>query len=105
MDEVNRLQCRLAIEALEGLRADKTIDDDIYHKGVVAIAFEYADAEEMDIALGMLVKVPKAYYADVQLGQMCADPLYSEVVVRLARLLVLAGYSNPDILPPGAARA
>lgn len=80
-----------ALLLIESIRAAGAMGDDVYHKCLVSLAYEYTLVDEDEEALILIVKVPTSYYESVQFEQMEADSLYQDTVVRLAYKLIQMG--------------
>lgn len=65
--------------------------DDVYHKCIVSLAYEYICADLQQEGLVQLSRVPVAYYQDVQLRHMQEDSMYAELVVLLSYKLIQMG--------------
>ncbi len=97
-------RCRSALTTLLQLREGGALDDNSYHQGLVCVAYEYAEVDEMETALGLLLKVPLDYYENHQAVQISGNPDYAAVCEALAKKILMSGLlDNHPIV--GAARA
>lgn len=98
-----------ALDAVEKIRAANAMADDVYHKCLVSLAYEYILVDETEVALVLLNRPGTEYYEKVQSKQMEEDELYRQLVVLLAYKLIQAGLvEGSDSLYPAtmpAARA
>src|SRR4051812_16870084 len=69
----------------------QVMSDDVYHKCVVSLAYEYLMAGEQQEGLRQIMRVPVGYYQDVQLKQMRDDEMYRDLVVLLSYRLIQLG--------------
>lgn len=103
-DEVDK-----ALKVVEEIRKTGAMSDGSYYKCLVSLAYEYALAEEDQMALVLLAKAPPDYYKTVQPQQMDADKQYSDLVVLLAYKLIQMGVVDGSeevhvpTMPPGLA--
>lgn len=96
MEASIRTQCEASLAALDELWRSGVLEDAIYFKAKVAIAYEYVVGEAMNDAVDILVAIPASYYRDHQLAQMREDPKYSELVVYIAKQLLATGTLSVD---------
>ena len=105
MDAEDRTAIEKALKALREMRACQDIDSSIYHKCLVALAYEYAASDDLDACVGLLLSVPLSYYESEQLGQMQDDPDYASCCRYLGEKLSLHGYLEDQVLTMPTARA
>lgn len=80
-----------ALQVVEQLRKTEVMGQDVYHKCLVSIAYEYVMADLLEEGLMQLSRVPADYYRDVQPRHMEDDSMYRDLVVILAYRLIQAG--------------
>jgi hypothetical protein len=80
-----------ALDAIDRLHESKALNDDVFNKCLVSLAYEYLQVEEVQFALVILNRVPALYYEKIQLAQMEDDPLYNKLVIYLAYKLIQVG--------------
>lgn len=80
-----------AFAAVRSLHRDGKLSDDLYHKSVVCLAYEYAVLGEMLACAATLQLVPVTYSGDVMRQQMREDEAFRVVATTVARKLVEAG--------------
>ncbi len=97
--------CRQAIWAVRDLWTAGNIDDNIYHKCMVGIAYEFVVDEEIDTGVAMLMEIPLSYYESVQPQQLVEDQEYAQICITIARHLALGGYLSNRFSNMGGARA
>ena len=106
MDASIKMQCEQQHAALRDLRSRGLLSEDLFYKGLVALAGEYMEGDESDIAVVILLGVPVSYYEDgKQLEHIQSDQMYAEMCLRLARGLAIRGYLHSDFILPTRARA
>jgi hypothetical protein len=71
-------------KALKDLYVTGQLNPDDYYKGVVAVAYQFAQRGEVSRAMELLLVPPEDYYRNSQLDQMRIDADYREVVVQFA---------------------
>lgn len=76
---------------VEKIRQSGGFADDLYHKLIVCVAYEYLVAGEQQQGLVQLSRVPPSYFLDVQVKQMDEDRSYRDLVVLLSYKLVQLG--------------
>lgn len=77
--------------ALINLRARRSIDDSVYFKGILSLASEYAEADDLHVASHMINECGPEYFGGAMVKQMQDDSAYRVVVHGLAKKLVDAG--------------
>ena len=98
-----------ALKMVEEMHKTGALSEGVWAKCLVSLAYEYALAEEDQMALVLLVKAPPEYYKDVQPQQMDADAQYRDLVILLAYRLVQMGVVDgaeevhPPTMAPGRA--
>ena len=80
-----------ALKTIEEIKKQGVMSDDVYHKCLVSLAFEYACADQQQECLVQLARVPASYYKDVQLKHMREDSMYRDLVVLLSYKLIQMG--------------
>lgn len=80
-----------SLAALRSLLRAGSITPDIYHKGLVGLAYEYLLLGEATEAVGLLNTIPMDYFMDVQPVQMAEDAHYREVGIDFAQRLAKLG--------------
>lgn len=93
-----QIQDQLA--AVTGMYRNGQVVADTYHKCLVAIAYEYAVADEALRAAAIIQAIPVEYFKDVQPQQMREDPNYCIVAYETAMALVQGGvvHLGPKVL-------
>jgi hypothetical protein len=79
------------VAAVTRLHREGQIDDNVFHKCMVAIAYEYAVRDEPLRAAGIIQSIPVEYFREVQMKQMQEDPSYCLVAFACAQRLVADG--------------
>lgn len=74
------------------LRAERVIDDNLYFKCLVSLAYEYAENQENEQCARLLFQCPPDYFSQVLPRQVQEDKLYRDCVIRLTYNLIRAGY-------------
>ncbi len=80
-----------ALKQMDAIRATGAMSDDVYHKVLVSLAYEYLMVNAQQEGLRLLMKVPASYYKEVQLKQMYEDLMYRDLVVLLSYKLIQLG--------------
>jgi hypothetical protein len=80
-----------ALLMIEKIKASGTMGEDVYHKCIVSLAYEYICADEQQEGLVQLARVPPSYYENVQLRQAREDKGYADLVVLLSYKLIQMG--------------
>jgi hypothetical protein len=78
--------------AVQQLRRDEKIDENVYHKCMVAIAYEYAVRDEGLRAAALIQTIPIEYFRNVQPQQMRDDPAFCTIAFVTAMKLVKDGF-------------
>ena len=96
-----------ALKTIEEIRKQGIMGDDVYHKCIVSLAYEYACADQQQECLVQLTRVPPSYYKDVQLQHMKDDSMYRDLVVLLSYKLIQMGVvdGSEEIVVPTMAPA
>lgn len=91
-----------ALRMVEEMHKTGALDDSVWAKCLVSLAYEYILVEEDQFALVLISKAPVEYYKTVQPQQMEEDPMYGDLVVLLAYKLVQMGVvdGSDDLYPP-----
>lgn len=76
---------------LQDAYRSKSVTKDLYHKGLVQIAYEYAVAGYVDETIGVLVGVEPSYYQNAFVSQMDADPQFHSQGNTVAEVVASAG--------------
>jgi hypothetical protein len=69
----------------------KAVTKDVYHKGLVQIAYEYAVAGYVDETMGVLMGVEPIYFKTAFVTQMDAEPQFHSQGQTVAEVLATAG--------------
>lgn len=91
MDSELRATTIDAVRAMRDLLKLGSIPVEIYYKGIVALAYEFALGGETGWTTKLLLEVPLTYYKENQIQQCMDDPTFAECCLELSRLLVLYG--------------
>lgn len=81
---------------VEKMRQSGGFTDDLYHKLLVCVAYEYLVAGEQQQGLVQLSRIPPSYFLDVQMGQMAEDRSYRDLVVLLSYRLIQLGVVDTE---------
>lgn len=81
-----------AVKDFETLHADGVIDDNLYFKCLVSLAYEYSENQELEQSARLVFTCPPEYYQSVLPIQVREDKQYRDCVIRLTYYLVKAGY-------------
>lgn len=85
-------EVEVALKQIEAIKKTPgAMSDEVYHKCLVSLAYEFICADEQQAGLVQLSRVPIGYYQDVQLKQMREDKMYAELVVLLSYKLIQMG--------------
>jgi hypothetical protein len=87
-----------SISAIMSMRKEGKLPDDVYHKTLVLLSYEYIAQGEMLEATAILQLVPLDYYQKVMPEQARQDPGFRLVSYTIAQRLVKAGIV--DLTPP-----
>lgn len=99
MTTETRQQLESMERALKSLFDDEQITEDIYFKGLVALAYEYAAAGEINDAALKINKCTREYVAGTMFEQMLEDNLYLETAHQLAEILEQTGQFKAEPEP------
>lgn len=77
--------------ALINMRANRSIDDSVYFKGLLSLAYEYAVADDLHVATHIVNECGVDYFGNAMAKQMQDDSAYRTVVYGLAQKLVEVG--------------
>ena len=76
------------ISAFGSMLAAKQINEELYHKLLVASAYQFARIGEHMRAAAVIGTIPVQYFQEVQARQMAEDKDYCEAAYELAKTLV-----------------
>lgn len=70
----------------------KAIDEAVYCKCMVSLAFEFSENQELDACMQLLHRCTPAYYKEPLNTQMTEDGMFRDCVIRMVYNLIRAGY-------------
>lgn len=91
MDEEKRSACEQIVTSLKSLYSAKTISESQYYKGIVSVAYEYANAEEIGECLNLLGIIPLEYVTYGMQQELENDALFADILFRLSKILEQSG--------------
>jgi len=92
----------VALKVVEDLFRAGSLEEAVYYKLIVSLAYEYFCCDEQQEALVHISRVPAAYFELHQLDQMRQDGMYAELVVLLSYKMIQAGVmeGSDDLIQP-----
>ncbi|MDE2425684.1 MAG: hypothetical protein KGO96_07240 [Elusimicrobia bacterium] len=85
------------LDKLNDLKDNHILSEDMYHKELIFLAYDLAKEDHVDEALSMILRIDKKYFMGVQEEQAKDDPLYKEIILKLADKI--KDSSKPIIIP------
>lgn len=88
------------VQAARAMLSGESISEDVYHKTLVQLAFDYTEIDLFQDALILLNAIPISYFLNVQEKQMIDDENYRRIGLALAEKLMAAGVvDKKDVVP------
>jgi len=89
---------RLAVQAIEDMRATGALADNIYYQLLVTVASDYiCDESDAEQALILLNRCVPEYFENAMVGQMADDDAFAASVVKMSYKLMQLGVVDTDV--------
>lgn len=98
MDAEYRRQIEEQLGLVRMMHKNGEMPVNVYHKSVVALAYEYFNADDLATGCETLLLVPMSYFQEVQVQHMLDDALYAQWCQLIAQKLVMNGKAEDSTL-------